>query len=310
MTDLKLSQALEGYLLMAQSRRLSHRTLDDYFTTYKKLLKYLKCDPPVRSITVEQIRKFLASFKKLSAKTILNYHTGLSALWGWMEKENIVEKNIVRQVAPPRPEKRAIKPYSKLDVQIMLSSLEHSSIYSRFGKKGITNTLDSAVKARAIILLLLDTGIRASELCKLTIGDFDMKNRRVKIFGKGMKERILPVSPTTAQAIWRYLSTRGNNNKAKNRPLFLQKNGVALKRRNLYKLIRRIGNRAGVDDAGVHRFRHTFATTYLRKGGHSYALQISLGHSSSDMTRRYLNIVDADIQEIHNFASPVSAWRL
>jgi site-specific recombinase XerD len=291
--DIRFSQALDGYLLMAQARRLSPRTLEDYFTTFNKFSVFLGCDPSVSTITSKEIKRFIANYPLLSSKTLLNYHTGLSSLWNWMVKEELAVENVVRQVPPPRPEKRAISPYSKRDVCSMLTNL---------GK--------GAIRSRAIILLLLDTGLRASELCKLTIGDVDLNNRRIKVLGKGLKERILPISPRTAQAIWKYLTKRSVDTKYKGEPLLLQSNGLRLKRRNLYKLILRIAKKAGVEGAGVHRFRHTYAINYLRNGGNAFSLQISLGHATSDMTQRYLEIVDTDIQQIHNRASPVSNWNL
>ena len=78
-----LSQAIEGYSLAAYARRLSKHTMADYNNTFRKLQSHLGTDPPIAEITADQIRAFLAAQGHLSKKTVLNYHTGLSALWKW-----------------------------------------------------------------------------------------------------------------------------------------------------------------------------------------------------------------------------------
>jgi len=78
------SQAVAGYELAALARRLSKHTLLDYFNTYRKFQGFLACDPPIIDITPHQVQAFLAG-QAVSKKTLLNYHTGLSALWTWCQ---------------------------------------------------------------------------------------------------------------------------------------------------------------------------------------------------------------------------------
>lgn len=308
--NLRWSQALDGYLLAAHARGLSKRTLKDYRHTFRRFGEFLEDDRLISEISSADVTKFLAAQEGLSRKTLLNYHTGLSALWRWLADEGYAAENVVRQVKAPKPEARAIQPYSKADVEKLLAALSRSAVFQR-GEHDVDYALNEELswRNRAIILLLLDTGIRSSELCELTIGDTDLRNRRIKVFGKGAKERILPVSRSTSKAIWRYLADR-TDDKAPGRPLFIKATGVAFQHRDLYKLIRRIATRAGLREAGIHRFRHTYAINYLRNGGNPFALQMSLGHTTMDMTKRYLSIVQADLEVGHAVASPVENWRL
>jgi len=71
-----------------------------------------------------------------------------------------------------------------------------------------------------------------------------------------------------------------------------------------------IGNRAGVRNVHPHRFRHTFAISFLRNGGNGYTLQMILGHTTMEMVRKYLNLAQADLESAHRLASPVANWRL
>ena len=81
-TKISLTQAIEGYLLAAHARHLSPNTILDYTNTYRKFIKFYNSDPPMDEISSEIIENFLAN-QTVSKKTILNYHTGLSALWTW-----------------------------------------------------------------------------------------------------------------------------------------------------------------------------------------------------------------------------------
>jgi len=305
--SLTLSRAITGYDLAAAARRLSPHTLADYHNTFRKFTEYLENDPPLASITPDLVRSFLAA-QTVSKKTCLNYYTGLCALWTWAVKGELVEIHTPRLVDPPKPEERDIVPYTEADVRALLGALDRSRFYTRPGKRECSNAQPNAVRNRAILLLLLDTGMRASELCDLKIFHADLKNRHVSVFGKGSKERTLPFGPRTGQAIWKYLVTR--KGELANSPLFANAAGDSLDRNELLHMIRALARRAGVRTANVHRFRHTFAINYLRNGGDGYTLQEMLGHTTMDMVKTYLRLAQADLDASHRRTSPVEHWRL
>jgi integrase/recombinase XerD len=142
----------------------------------------------------------------------------------------------------------------------------------------------------------------------LRIYQVDLRNRRATVFGKGSKERIVPISARTAQAVWRYLAERGETRKAE--VLLLGRDDLPLSRYALGRLVKRIGNRAGVHGATVHRFRHTFTIELLRNQPNVFALQRMLGHSTLGMVSRYLAIAQADEEVAHQEGSPVANWAL
>lgn len=315
--QLTLSQAYAGFELAANARRLSPKTIADYQNTFRKFARFmaeqddspLDGDPPLESITPTHIRRFLAAQDQVSKKTALNYHVGLSALWTWALDEEYVDSHVVRRCERPTPEKRAVVPYTEADIKAMLSSLEKSKAYSRPGKRSCSNSLPNAERNRAIIFLLLDTGLRAQELCDLTIVHTDLKNRRVKVMGKGAKERSVPFSPRTAQILWRYITAFRKDAYA-NEPLFITDELRAFDRNMLRRSLSRIGERAGLSGVNCHRFRHTFAINYLRNGGDPWSLQLMLGHSTLEMVSHYLSIAQADLDDNHRQASPVSHWSI
>jgi len=188
MNTITFSQSIEGYLLAANARRLSPNTINDYSFTFHKFKPYLGHYPPIAEISVKDIQIFLSNQNNISKKAILNYHTGLSAMWTWCLDEELVNKHILHKVKRPKPEIRDIRPYTQAEVQAMLSVLKTSKTYTRPGKRECSHKLPLADRNKAIIYLWLDTGIRASELGNLRIHHVDVRNRRITIMGKGSKQ--------------------------------------------------------------------------------------------------------------------------
>ena len=219
-----------------------------------------------------------------------------------MELEGIVPVNIVRDVKAPQADSRVIVPFTQAEIRAMLgASVKGGGIYH--GRE-VKYKLANAARNKAIILLMLDTGLRASELCNAKISDCDLQASRIKVFGKGRKERIIEFSSITGKSIWKYLA--GRKDRGEDEWLFLTDDGRKMVRYALALLIRRIGERAGVKGAHPHRWRHTFAVMALMNGMDAFTLQTSLGHSSMDMVRRYLNVAQVDTGRIQKRASPVA----
>jgi site-specific recombinase XerD len=306
---LTLSQAIEGAILAAGARRLSDNTIREYAHYYRKWQSfYGSIDPPFAAIDLEQLTRFMAGLDGLSAKSCSNVRIALLSLYRWAVSFDLVDVNVARQLAPIRPETRAIHPFTKTDLQAMLYAVEKSKPYIRPGKASCSHTTRQALRNKAIIYTLLDTGLRAQELCDLLVRDADKKNLRLKVLGKGSKERIVPFSSTTALHLWRYLSTRPEAGQGD--VLFATASDRPLDNHNLYHALRLVGERAGVPDVHPHRFRHTFAITFLRNGGNVYTLKEILGHASLKMCLRYLEISQADVEANYRPASPVKNWGL
>lgn len=304
---MRLSQVIEGYTLDARARRLSPATISNYGFAFDKLTAQVGDGVDFAAITANDVRALMASQSHLSAKSLLNLHACLSALWVWAVREGLAPVNVVRAIPQPKPELHPVEPFTRAEVAAMLKAVERGPVYSRPGKADCSNVLPLAARNRAIILLLLDTGVRASECATLKTADVSLTIGRVTVMGKGAKERTIPFSARTGQALWRYHTERPESNEPY---FFLTAAGGPLDRGDLMHLVQRIGQRAGVEGAHPHRFRHTFAITFLRNGGNVYVLQQLLGHTSLDMCRRYLHIVEADTEAAHKQASPVANWRL
>lgn len=306
--SLSIQKIAQGFILSVQSRKLSPHTVADYANTLNKFISHVGEGTPFQSIDHHHVESFLRSVTGVTNKTLLNYHIGLSSLYTWAVRERLVDTHVLRQVRPPKPERREILPFSEEDIRAMLNGLSRSKIYARPGKLPSDHALPEAHRMRAMILVLLDTGIRASEMTRANIHQIDKTNQRIQVFGKGAQERSIPLSPRTLQAIWRYLADR--EDPKPDAPLFVTSVGRAIDRTALGKMLKVLGNRAGVSNVHPHRFRHTFAIQYLRNGGDPYTLQRLLGHSTLDMVKVYLQLAQIDLDKAHRRASPVDNWAL
>lgn len=306
---LTLSQVIEGYNLAAQARALSSHTIRDYNNTFNKFRQHLGSDPTFATLTKKQIRQFLAAQTHLSNKTLLNYHTGLSALYTWAVTEGYTPEHLLHGIDRPRPEQRTIQPIPLEHIRAMLSVLGQSKTYTRPGKRASTHATPCTNRNRAIILTLLDTGMRASELCGIKIHQVDLDQRKFKVFGKGSKERLLPFSARTGQAIWKYLAVDRKDDHL-GQALFATQRGTPLTRTHLRHILERIAARADLPNYTPHDFRHTFAVNYLRNYPNIYTLQEMLGHTTLEMVKRYLAISQSDLDDAHRHASPVEKWGL
>lgn len=307
MTEITFSQAVTGFELDMAARHLAIGTVLDYQNTFRQFVNFLHDDPPFADITINTINRFLAS-RQVKNKTVLNYHTGLSAIYSWAVRSGLADDNLLHDIPRPVKEKPAIVELSKNQVKDLLAAIDKSRSYERPGKRACAVRLPNSDRNRAILLLFLDTGIRVSELCDLTINRCDLKTRWIKVWGKGSKERTIPISARTSQVIWRYLTGRPESRI--NDPLFVTREGTSMTRKNVLDMVADLGDRAGVDDVHPHRLRHTFAITYLRNGGDVYTLQDILGHTTLEMVSKYLHIARTDVENGHRKASPVDNWGL
>jgi site-specific recombinase XerD len=151
----------------------------------------------------------------------------------------------------------------------------------------------------AIVLCLLDSGCRAAEFVALNVGDIDLKTGTVAIRqGKGRKDRTAFLGTKARKALVRYAMERGRP--APNEPLWLSESTrERLTDFGLRQALERIARRAEVENCHPHTFRRTFALWSLRAGMNIYALQAIMGHSDLTILRRYLALVEEDLQEAH-----------
>jgi integrase/recombinase XerD len=289
-----LAEAVESFLRRGQARNLSHHTLRFYRTRLDAFTRWLDGQGlhlGPADITPSVVRDFLASeTEKVSALTAGHSFITLRALFRFLVREEAVEANPMEKVEKVRVPRKLVETFSQEQVEAMLAACNGSSF--------------NGGRLRAVILTLLDCGLRVSELCGLTLEDVSWDEGTLRVMGKGSKERVVPFGEATRQALMVYVSKRGNV--PGQRALFVTCYGDAMNRHEAHRLLSECGKRAGVSGVrcSPHTFRHTCAVMYLRNGGDAFTLQKLLGHSDLAMTRRYCELSQADAVAKHRQCSP------
>lgn len=325
-SGLLFSRALVGFLNHKSAEGLSPTTLTSYEHDLKLCLS--KCgDVEVEGVTRDELRSFFAWLRSaykprrisgddspLSPKTVRNVWASLSSFFTWVSDE-FESPNPMKGVPAPRFERAPVAPFSRDDVEELLKACVLCRKAKTTYRRGFSMRRVTARRDQAIILTLLDTGLRASELCSVTVGDVDLRTGRVDVKhgraggAKGGKGRVVYLGKAARRSVWRYLAER-EDGEDPDAPLFSTKFDRKMNKDSLRLLITGLGKKAGVKKCHPHRFRHTFAITYLRSGGDVFTLQALLGHSTLDMVRHYALIAEIDIQQAHRRASPADNWRL
>ncbi len=320
------SVALAGFLHAKTAVGLRPRTLRNYDHDLRIWIEWAG-DPRLHRVTANGIRNFLAWLRTeykpsryggkthpLSGKTVRNYHLALASFFAWASREFKFE-DPTDHVELPRFQSRPIEPLTREEVQAMVRACEVTKPAETNRRNSFQMARRTGLRDMAVLLTLLDTGLRASEICALRIGDVDLDAGQVEIRhgalggAKGGKGRFVFMGKETRHYVWRYLATRRSKDDPE-APLFTGAWERKMTPNGLRLLIKSLAAKAGVRNCHPHKFRHTFAITYLRSGGDVFTLQALLGHSTLDMVRHYSMISRVDVADAHRRASPVDNWKL
>lgn len=310
---MRTSQALEGFVFARRAAGVSPHTVLCYRWGWTPLIRWLG-DPELDQVQPEQLRAYFYQLReqgKYAEASLQMVWRVISAFYTWASVELGIPR-ADRLLERPGSNGRKILPYTHDELSRLLKACDFSRLATPKKRKSFQMRRPTAKRDRAIVLILVDTGLRAGELCRLRIEDVDLASGRVEVknFRKGLKSkaRVVKLGKAARHAVWLYLTERSTAQNSD--PLVLTSKGNAWSSPSIFHLVRELGNRAGVAGAHPHRFRHTFAIQYLRNGGDIFTLQELLGHESLVMVRKYLEIAEADIDTSHERNSPADRWGL
>jgi len=305
---LELQNLIEGFKLSCQTEGKSPKTTEWYVSFLNRFQRFLETSNfPTDIIRIDRnhIRAFILYLqqdarvphtgKHLSSSTIQGYVRTLKVFFSWAVREEHIESNHMTNVPVPKGSSKIINTFSNEQVARLLDLCIRSNGH---GQRNLS-----------IILLLLDSGIRVSELINIRLDDVNLAEGHIKIkIAKGSRERVVPIGSLVQKALWKYINCcRQAPMTAKVTGLFLVDSGIPLTKNGIQQMLRRYGKQAGITGTrcSPHTFRHTFSKNYLLNGGDIFSLQRILGHSSLASVRIYLNLFSVDIKKQHQRFSPV-----
>ncbi len=283
-----LQDAYTDFILSRQAILCSPKTIRFYHFTAGRFVKYLEDNGVIKpkDLTARYIRAYLSSLveQNLSDSYIHGHARAIKTLTRFWYEENYIQE--IPKFQMPTIAKKRLPVLTAKEVKKALSTC--------------TNNRD-----KAIILMLVDTGLRRAELCALNWGNIDISSGIVRIAkGKGGKARSVVAGIKTRRALLAY---RREVDHEDDKPTFQTNSGKRLSDNGLRSALLRIGNRANIHIT-PHALRRTFATLSLRAGMNLIELQAMLGHSSLDMTRKYIQMIDEDLIEAHKAHGPIDSF--
>jgi len=245
---------------------------------------------PVTDITPQHIRLYLIARRRQgkSPQTVAGNFRTIHTFFRWLCRQGILDANPCDLVESPKREKVIKRALTAEEVQLLLQACKDRP------------------RDEALLLVLLDTGLRIHECHQLRVGDV-CQGQTLIVRGKGGKYRFVPLSAPTRVALLRYLKRLGD--KPADAPLWWRERGnkpMALE--GLKRAVEYIGKRAGVK-VGAHQLRRTFATWSLRNGIDLEHLRLLMGHSDLKTTQQYLALVEDDLKRAHEQFSPLRMLR-
>lgn len=301
-----LREAITYHRTVARAENKSEKTIVWTSRTTERFADFLGGDPLLSEINANDLRRFIIALRQtkkyashpwrtpqeqsLASTSINCYVRAIRALFGFLYREGIIPVNPMLQVKPPKATRKVISTFTEADLKKLLAQPHKDT--------------PTGYRDYTILLFLLDSCCRLSELVGLKLDDLDLENRTLRVTGKGDKQRLIPIGSRVAGLLARYIAKYRPKAGAAN--LFLTRLGKPLTPNKVEKNVRAYGQQAGIKGVRLspHTLRHTGSVLFVKNGGGAFALQRILGHTSLEMTRVYCNLADADVRQAHRTASP------
>ena len=262
---------------------------------FKKALKEQNIEPDLEKINYRTIKNnfILYAIEKWDNKpqTINMRIRTLRQFFRFLIQEGYLAENPVARVNKLKTEEVLV---------VSMTRGQVIKIMSTSNRKTFTGLRDFTV-----MILLLDTGLRLSEISHLKISDINFKERLIKVMGKGARERVVPFQRKCKKQLKEYLHYRGTE--LDHDYLFVTIDNEPIKNRSIQERFEILTHKAGLTGikTSPHIWRHTFARLYILNGGDPFSLKKILGHNSWEMVHRYVDLFGSQITSQHQKASPV-----
>jgi integrase/recombinase XerD len=276
---------------------LAKKTLEAYSHDLNRFLNYLeeKRIEDVLRVTKVDVRAFLLTLKvlKLSNKTIVRNLVAIRTFFRFLTEEGKLESNPVEDLESPQLAKTLPEILSLQEVEQLLETPKPQT--------------PLGIRDRSMLEMLYATGMRVSELVSLQMNQLNLEGGYVLLFGKGSKERAVPLGAEAIKRVSHYLTgARQKLSKGKDSPfLFLNRSGRKMSRQVFWKNIKSYGRRAGIrKNITPHLLRHSFASHLLARGADLRSVQMLLGHADISTTQIYTHVTGERLRQVHKRHHP------
>lgn len=282
---------------LSVERGLAPNTLESYGRDLRQYYSYLHND---KIDAVKQVSRatILAYLEQLQSKgravsTISRNLAAIKSFYQFLVRERYLEKDPAANLESPKLEKKLPKILTIAEVEELL--------------KQPNSFLPTGMRDKAMLELLYATGIRVSELISLNVSDVNLEMGYIKCYGKGSKERIVPLGSIAAKCVQEYVARgRGKLVRTYDEPaLFVNHHGNRLTRQGFWKIIKKYAQQATIiKDITPHTLRHSFATHLLENGADLRSVQEMLGHADISTTQIYTQVTKNHLKEVYEKAHP------
>ncbi len=282
------------YLLV--SKGLSENSLSSYEADLRSFLSFLRENTmDLHEVTENTLFLYLVRLrrKQFTNRTMARHLSSLRGLFQFLTEEGLVKENPAILLENPKIPKLLPEVLSVVEVQTLV---EQPDTGCKLG-----------FRDRTMLELLYAAGLRVSELVSLTTLDFDSQTGLLKVWGKGGKERLVPLHQTAHDLLSAYLSSWRRSFSPVEATIFCNRSGRGLTRQAVWKMIKKYAAQAGIrKHISPHTLRHSFATHLLEGGADLRTVQTLLGHADISATEIYTHVQGKRLRQIHGVHHPRS----
>lgn len=295
---------------LRHERGLADATVRSYLSDARSMLIFAAPDAPTQAlleeagprdlagfeITLSVLRGWLASLATAGAThaTLARKTSSIRGWCAWAEREGFIETNPALRLAGPRADNRLPTVLSEEEIERLLAQAAAEA----------EEDDPLAVRNLAIFELIYAGGLRVGEVANLPMDAVTGERGVITVFGKGAKERVVPIGAPALRALGRWLEHRAELAAPGERSLFVGARGGPLDPRTIRAALHRLTARAGVRDVAPHALRHSAATHVLDGGADLRSVQELLGHSSLSTTQRYTHVTQERLRAAFTQAHP------
>lgn len=272
-TDAESGEYLTAFLDAKRVEGRAESTIDRYDYIINHM--YEAISVPIKKISVFHLRSYFAaeSTRGISNSTLNGVRSIIVVYFNWLQKEGLLVHNPTINLNPIKDIKKVLLPYTSVDIEKLKEACK-------------------ANRDKAIISILLSTGCRIGEICRLNRTDINFATKEIIVLGKGKKERTVFIDDVTSMLLQRYLSERSDCYEA----LFIGKGSKRLTASGIRKMLHAVANIANVENTHPHRFRRTLATNLNYHGMPIQEVAAILGHEKLDTTMKYVYINKSNVK--------------